>query len=185
VADLVAYAEANPNKLSYGSAGTGTVPHLTAELFKSIAGVAMVHVPYRGGALSIQDVIAGNLQLTFEASSPLLPHIEAGQLRALAVLSAKRIPELPDVPTIGEAGYPGVLTASWTGLFAPAGTDAAIVQKLNAAINASLLTDATKQALARLGNVPKGGAPADLTDLMVGDIKKWTPIVKALNLDPQ
>jgi tripartite-type tricarboxylate transporter receptor subunit TctC len=104
VADLVAYAKANPGKLSYGSAGTGTVPHLTAELFKSAAGVSMVHVPYRGGALSIQDVIAGNLQLTFEASSPLLPHIAGGQLRALAVLSAKRIAELPDVPTIGEAG---------------------------------------------------------------------------------
>jgi tripartite-type tricarboxylate transporter receptor subunit TctC len=185
VADLVAYAKANPGKLSYGSAGTGTVPHLTAELFKSVAGIAMVHVPYRGGALSIQDVIAGNLQLTFEASSPLLPHIAAGQLRALAVLSAKRIPELPDVPTIGEAGYPGVLTASWTGLFAPAGTDAAIVQKLNAAINASLQTDATRQALARLGNVAKGGSPQNLTDLMVADIKKWTPIVKALNLEPQ
>jgi tripartite-type tricarboxylate transporter receptor subunit TctC len=185
VADLVAYAKANPNKLSYGSAGTGTVPHLTAELFKSVAGVAMVHVPYRGGALSIQDVIAGNLQLTFEASSPLLSHIAASQLRALAVLSAKRIPELPDVPTIGEAGFSGVLTASWTGLFAPAGTDAAIVQKLNAAINSSLQTDATKQALARLGNVPKGGTSQDLTDLMVADIKKWTPIVKALNLEPQ
>jgi tripartite-type tricarboxylate transporter receptor subunit TctC len=185
VADLVAYAKANPEKLSYGSAGTGTVPHLTAELFKSAAGIAMVHVPYRGGALSIQDVIAGNLQLTFEASSPLLPHIAAGQLRALAVLSAKRIAELPDVPTIGEAGYPGVLTASWTGLFAPAGTAAAIVQKLNAAINASLQTDATRQALARLGNVPKGGTPQDLTALMVADIKKWTPIVKALNLEPQ
>jgi tripartite-type tricarboxylate transporter receptor subunit TctC len=185
VADLVAYAKANPGKLSYGSAGTGTVPHLTAELFKSAAGVAMVHVPYRGGALSIQDVIAGNLQLTFEASSPLLPHIAGGQLRALAVLSAKRIPELPDVPTIGEAGYPGVLTASWTGLFAPAGTDAAIVQKLNAAINASLQTDATRQALARLGNVPKGGTPQNLTDLMIADIKKWTPIVQALHLEPQ
>ena len=159
VADLVAYAKANPGKLSYGSAGTGTVPHLTAELFKSAAGVSMVHVPYRGGALSIQDVIAGNLQLTFEASSPLLPHIAGGQLRALAVLSAKRIAELPDVPTIGEAGYPGVLAASWTGLFAPAGTDGAIVQKLNAAINASLRTDATRQALSRLGNVPKGGTP--------------------------
>ena len=185
VADLVAYAKANPGKLSYGSAGTGTVPHLTAELFKSVAGIAMVHVPYRGGALSIQDVIAGNLQLTFEASSPLLPHIAAGQLRALAVLSAKRIPELPDVPTIGEAGYPGVLTASWTGLFAPAGTDAAIVQKLNAAINASLKTDATRQALARLGNIPIGGMPADLTSLMVTEIKKWTPIVNSLGLDKQ
>ena len=185
VADLVAYAKANPNKLSYGSAGSGSVPHLVAELFKSVAGVAMVHVPYRGGALSIQDTIAGNVQLTFEASSPLLPHIAAGQLRALAVLSAKRIPELPDVPTIGEAGYPGVLAASWTGLFAPAGTDAAIVQKLNGAINASLKTEATRQALARLGNVPKGGTPQDLTDLMVADIKKWAPIVKALNLEPQ
>jgi tripartite-type tricarboxylate transporter receptor subunit TctC len=185
VADLVAYAKANPAKLSYGSAGTGTVPHLTAELFKSAAGIAMVHVPYRGGALSIQDVIAGNLQLTFEASSPLLAHIGSGQLRALAVLSAKRIAELPDVPTIGEAGYPGVLTASWTGLFAPAGTGAAIVQKLNAAINASLQTAATKQALGRLGNAPKGGTPQDLTNLMVADIKKWTPIVKALNLEPQ
>jgi tripartite-type tricarboxylate transporter receptor subunit TctC len=185
VADLVAYAKANPEKLSYGSAGTGTVPHLTAELFKSAAGIAMVHVPYRGGALSIQDVIAGNLQLTFEASSPLLAHIGSGQLRALAVLSAKRIPELPDVPTMGEAGYPGVLTTSWTGLFAPAGTDAGIVQKLNAAINASLQTAATRQVLARLGNVPKGGTPQDLTTLMAADIKKWTPIVKALDLLPQ
>src|SRR6202163_2085429 len=184
VADLVAYAKANPGKLSYGSAGTGTVPHLTAELFKSAAGVSMVHVPYRGGALSIQDVIAGNLQLTFEASSPLLAHIGSGQLRALAVLSAKRIAELPDVPTMAEAGYPGVLAASWTGLFAPAATDAAIVQKLNAAINASLRTDATRQALARLGNMAKGGTPQDLTDMMVADIKKWTPIVKALDLGP-
>jgi tripartite-type tricarboxylate transporter receptor subunit TctC len=185
VADLVAYAKANPGKLSYGSAGIGTVPHLTAELFKAVAGIAMVHVPYRGGALSIQDVIAGNLQLTFEASSPLLPHIEAGQLRALAVLSSHRIPELPDVPTMGEAGYPSVLSTSWTGLFAPAGTDAVIVAKLNAAINAGLQTAPTQQALARLGNVPKGGTPQDLTDLMLAEIKKWTPIVQSLNLSPQ
>jgi tripartite-type tricarboxylate transporter receptor subunit TctC len=89
------------------------------------------------------------------------------------------------VPTIGEAGYPGVLAASWTGLFAPVGTDPAIVQKLNAAINASLQTEATRQALARLGNVPKGGTPQNLTDLMVADIKKWTPIVQALHLEPQ
>ncbi len=185
VADLVAYAKANPGKLSYGSAGTGTVPHLTAELFDALAGIAMVHVPYRGGALSIQDVIAGHLQLTFEASSPLLPHIQAGQLRALAVLSKTRIPDLPDVPTMAEAGYPAVLSTSWTGLFAPAGTDATIVGKLNAAINAGLQTAATRQALAQLGNVPKGGTPQDLTNLMVGEIRKWTPIVQALDLGQQ
>jgi tripartite-type tricarboxylate transporter receptor subunit TctC len=185
VADLVAYAKANPGKLSYGSAGTGTVPHLTGELFDSLAGVSIVHVPYRGGALSMQDTIAGHLQMTYDASTTLLPHIAAGQLRALAVLSAKRIPELPDVPTMGEAGYPRVLATSWTGLFAPAGTDAAIVQKLNAAMNASLQTAATKDALAKLGNVTLGGSPQDLTNLMVAEIKKWTPIVKALNLEPQ
>jgi tripartite-type tricarboxylate transporter receptor subunit TctC len=185
VADLVAYAKANPGKLSYGSAGAGTVPHLTAELFKSVTGTSMVHVPYRGGALSIQDVIAGNLQLTFEASSPLLPHIKAGQMRALAVLSAHRIPDLPDVPTMGEAGYPSVLSTAWTGLFAPAGTNPGIVRTLNTAINASLRTDATRQALANLGNQPLGGTPQDLTDLMVAEIKKWTPIAAALDLTPQ
>jgi tripartite-type tricarboxylate transporter receptor subunit TctC len=185
VADLVAYAKANPGKLSYGSAGIGTVPHLTAELFEALAGIGMVHVPYRGGALSIQDVIAGHLQLTFEASSPLLPHIQAGQLRALAVLSPARIPELPDVPTMGEAGYPAALSTSWTGLFAPAGTDRLIVQKLNTAINAGLQTAAIRQALAQLGNVPKGGTPQDLTNLLVAEMRKWTPIVEALNLEQQ
>jgi tripartite-type tricarboxylate transporter receptor subunit TctC len=185
VADLVAYAKANPGKLNYGSAGTGTVPHLTGELFKLAADVDLVHVPYRGGALSIQDVIAGNLQLTFEASSPLLPHIKAGQLRALAVLSAHRIPDLPDVPTMSEVGYPSVISASWTGLFAPAGTNPIVVHKLNEAINAGLHTPATDDALARLGNVPLGGTPEDLTNLIVAEIKKWTPIVHTLHMTPQ
>jgi tripartite-type tricarboxylate transporter receptor subunit TctC len=185
VADLVGYAKANPGKLNYGSAGTGTVPHLTGELFKVAAGVDIVHEPYRGGALSIQDVIAGNLQMTFEASSPLLPHIAAGQLRALAVLSAHRIPDLPDVPTMSEAGYPSVISASWTGLFAPAGTNPAVVHKLNEAINSGLHTPATEEALARLGNVPLGGTPEDLTNLIVAEIGKWTPIVQSLHMTPQ
>jgi tripartite-type tricarboxylate transporter receptor subunit TctC len=185
VADLVAYAKANPGKLNYGSAGTGTVPHLTGELFKVAAGVDIVHVPYRGGALSIQDVIAGNLQLTFEASSPLLPHIAAAQLRPLAVLSAHRIPDLPDVPTMSEAGYPSVISASWTGLFAPAGTNPAVVHKLNEAINTGLHAPATDEALARLGNVPLGGTPEDLTNLIVAEIRKWTPIVQSLHMTPQ
>jgi tripartite-type tricarboxylate transporter receptor subunit TctC len=185
VADLVAYAKANPGKLNYGSAGTGTVPHLTGELFNVAAGVDIVHVPYRGGALSIQDVIAGNLQMTFEASSPLLPHIAAGQLRPLAVLSARRIPDLPDVPTMSEVGFPSVISASWTGLFAPAGTNPAVVHKLNEAINAGLHTPATDEALARLGNVPLGGTPEDLTNLIVAEIRKWTPIVQSLHMTPQ
>jgi tripartite-type tricarboxylate transporter receptor subunit TctC len=182
VADLVDYAKTNPGKLSFGSAGTGTVPHLTAELFQADAGITMVHVPYRGGALSIQDVIGGHLQLTFEASSPLLPHIQAGQLRALAVLSDKRIPELPDVPTMGEAGYPAVLSTSWTGLFAPNGTPPEIAEKLDAALNDGLRSEESKTALARLGNVPKGGTPQDLTKLMIAEIRKWAPIVQALDL---
>jgi tripartite-type tricarboxylate transporter receptor subunit TctC len=180
--ELVAYAKANPGKLNYGSAGTGTVPHLTAELFKSVAGVDLVHVPYRGGALSIADVIGGNVQLTFEASSPLLQHIHAGRLRALAVTSRARIPDLPDVPTASESGFPELVVTTWTGLFAPAGTDAAIVGKLNRAIDDGLSSPELKSALAKVGNAPLGGPPEALARMLATEQQKWAPIVHALNL---
>jgi tripartite-type tricarboxylate transporter receptor subunit TctC len=180
--ELIAYAKANAGKLNYGSAGTGSVPHLTAELFKSLAGVGLVHVPYRGGALSIADVIGGNVQLTFEASGPLLPHIREGRLRALAVTSKARIPDLPDVPTAAESGYPALVVTTWTGLFAPAGTDAAIIGKLNAAINAGLQSPELQSALAKIGNVPLGGSPEALAQMLVAEQQKWAPIVRALNL---
>ena len=182
VAELVADAKTNPGKLNYGSAGTGTVPHLSGELFKSAAGVDLVHVPYRGGALSIADVIGGNVQMTFEASSPLLPHIHDGRLRALAVLSTSRLPDLPDVPSAVESGYPSLVVTTWTGLFAPAGTDAAIVRKLNGAINDGLRSPELKSALAKVGNVPIGGSPEALAQLLVAENQKWAPIVRALNL---
>jgi tripartite-type tricarboxylate transporter receptor subunit TctC len=182
VQELVAHAKANPGKLNYGSAATGTVPHLTGELFKSAAGVDLVHVPYRGGALSIADVIGGNVQMTFEASSPLLPHIRDGRLRALAVMSKSRIPDLPNVPSAAESGYPGLVVSAWTGLFAPAGTDPAIVGKLNGALNEGLRSPALKAALAKVGNVPMGGPPEALTQMIVAENQKWAPIVKALNL---
>ncbi len=182
VPELVAYAKANPGKLNYGSAGTGTLPHLAGELFKSAAGVDLVHVPYRGGALSIADVIAGNVQLTFEAASPLLGHIRDGRLRALAVLSKARLADLPDVPSSAESGYPTVAATTWTGLFAPAGTDKAIVDKLNAALNEGLKSAELKAALARVGNAPLGGAPDALTRMLVAENARWAPIVKALNL---
>jgi tripartite-type tricarboxylate transporter receptor subunit TctC len=155
--ELVAYAKANPGKLNYGSAGTGTVPHLTAELFKAVAGVNLVHVPYRGGALSIADVIGGNVQLTFEAASPLLQHLRAGRLRELAVMT-------------------------WTGLFAPARTDAAIVGKLNRAIDDGLSSPELKSALAKVGNAPLGGPPEALARMLAAEQQKWAPIVRALNL---
>jgi tripartite-type tricarboxylate transporter receptor subunit TctC len=182
VAELVADAKANAGKLNYGSAGTGTVPHLSGELFRSAAGVDLVHVPYRGGALSIADVIGGNVQMTFEASSPLLPHIRDGRLRALAVLSKSRLPDLPDVPTAVEIGHPGLVVTTWTGLFAPAGTDAAIVRKLNEAVNDGLRSPGLTAALAKVGNVPIGGPPDALARLLAAENQKWAPIVRALNL---
>jgi len=180
--ELLAYAKANPGKLNYGSAGTGTVPHLTGELFKSAAGIDLVHVPYRGGALSIADVISGNVQLTFEASSPLLQHIRDGRLRALAVLSKSRIPDLSDVPTAAESGYPALVVTTWTGLFAPAGTDGAIVGKLNGALNEGLRSAGLIAALAKVGNLPLGGTPDALTQMIVAENEKWAPVVRALNL---
>ena len=185
VAELVAAAKANPGKLNYGSAGVGTIPHLTAELFKTSAGIDLVHVPYRGGSLSISDLIAGNITMTFEGSGPLLPHIQGDRLRALAVASATRIGDLPDVPTMMEAGYPNVLSTSWTGLFAPAGTPPEIVARLNAAMNEGLATPELKAALAKLGNGPLGGRPDDLTRKVEDDIKRWAPIVQSLNLKVQ
>lgn len=182
VAELVAAAKTAPGRLNYGSAGSGTVPHLSGELFKSAAGIDLVHVPYRGGALSIADVIGGNVQMTFEASSPLLPQIRDGRLRALTVLSRARLPDLPDVPTALESGYPDLVVTTWTGLFAPAGTDPAIVRKLNGAINEALGSAELRAALAKVGNMPIGGPPDALARLVVAERQKWAPIVHALNL---
>ncbi len=185
VAELVAYAKANPGKVNFSSGGIGVLPHLIGEMFKARAGVEIVHVPYKGGGPSINDVVAGNVQMTFEGTSVLLPLIQAGRLRALAVTTAKRIPQLPDVPTMVESGYPNFVSTSWTGFLAPAHTPAPIIARLNAAINAGLNTDELKTALARLSNAPLGGTPADFTAVIKGDLDKWSPIVNALGLNKQ
>ena len=140
VQELVAYAKANPGKVNFSSGGIGVLPHLIGEMFKARAGIDIVHVPYKGGGPSINDVVAGNVQMTFEGTSVLLPLIQAGRLRALAVTTAKRIPQLPDVPTMVESGFPNFVSTSWTGLLAPAHTPQAIIAKLNAAINEGLKT---------------------------------------------
>ena len=183
VAELVAYAKANPGKVNFSSGGIGVLPHLIGEMFKARAGIDIVHVPYKGGGPSINDVMAGNVQMTFEATSVLLPLIQAGRLRALAVTSAKRIPELPEVPTMVESGYPGFVTVAWTGLLAPAHTPQPIVAKLNATIDDGLKTPELQSALTKLSYAPMGGAPRDFTDTMTADLARWSPIIKSLGLD--
>ncbi|MFZ0422288.1 MAG: tripartite tricarboxylate transporter substrate binding protein [Xanthobacteraceae bacterium] len=183
VPELVAYAKANPGKVNFSSGGIGVLPHLIGELFKARAGIDIVHVPYKGGGPSINDVVAGNVQMTFEATSVLAPLIKVDRLRALAVTSPKRIPELPDVPTMIESGYPGFVTTAWTGLLAPAHTPQPIIDKLNAAINEGLKAPELQYALTKLSYVPMGGTPGEFTSTMTADLATWSPIIKSLGLD--
>jgi len=185
VQELVAYAKANPGKVNFSSGGIGVLPHLIGEWFKSRAGIDIVHVPYRGGGPSINDLVGGQVQMTFEGTSVLLPLIETGKLRALAVTSAKRLPQLPDVPTMTESGFPGFVSTSWTGLLAPARTPREVIDKLNAQVNEGLKSAELKAALAKVSNEPVGGTPQDFADMIKGDIAKWAPVVKALGLAPQ
>jgi tripartite-type tricarboxylate transporter receptor subunit TctC len=182
VQELVAYAKANPGKVNFSSGGIGVLPHLTGEMFKAAAGIDIVHVPYRGGAPSIQDVVAGNVQMTFESTGVLLPLVRDGKLRALATPSLKRIPELPDMPTMIESGYPNMVSTSWTGLLAPVGTPAEVIAKLNSQINQGLKSPDLTGMLAKISSTPLGGTPADFTELMKADLARWTPVVKSLNL---
>jgi tripartite-type tricarboxylate transporter receptor subunit TctC len=183
VQELVVYAKANPGKVNFSSGGIGVLPHLIGEMFKARAGIDIVHVPYKGGGPSINDVVAGNVQMTFEGTSVLLPLIESGRLRALAVTTPKRIPQLPDVPTMVESGFPNFVSTSWTGLLAPAHTPQPVIAKLNAAINEGLKTPELKIALERLSNQPLGGTPADFTTVIKADLDKWSPIVSSLGLN--
>ena len=183
VAELVAYAKANPGKVNFSSGGIGVLPHLIGEMFKARAGIDIVHVPYKGGGPSINDLVAGNVQMSFEATSVLLPLIKVDRLRALAVTAANRVRELPAVPTMVESGYPGFVTTAWTGLLAPAGTPAPIIAKLNATINDGLKSPQLQYALTNLSYEPIGGTPQDFTETMKTELARWTPIVKSLGLD--
>ncbi|MGA9454296.1 MAG: tripartite tricarboxylate transporter substrate binding protein [Pseudolabrys sp.] len=182
VADLVAYAKANPGKLNYSTGGVGTLPHLNAELFKSVSGTNILHVPYKGGGPALTAVVAGEVQMTFDTVSTSLQLIQDGKLRALAIVGPKRAPEVSDVPAMPEIGFPSVTSGAWTALMAPRDTPPAIIAKLNAATNAALQGDPMKTALSKLGAQPRGGASQDLTDHIRRETEKWKPIVAALNL---
>ena len=181
VQDLVAYAKAHPGKLNYG-APTGALPHLTGEMFKTAAGVDIVHIPYKGAANGITDLLAGQVDLTFEPISVLVAHIQDGALRPLAVTGETRSAELADIPTMIESGYPSVVSVSWSGIVAPAGTPPEIVARLNAAVNAVIDAPETRASLARMGAQPKPGMPEDFARLIAAETPKWAAVVKAASI---
>ena len=177
VQELVAYAKANPGKLNYGNA-IGIGPHFTMEMFKIKAGVDIVHIPYRGGAPMIGDLIAGQIHMTINGKSVLLPHIQAGKVRALAVTSARRWADLPDVPTALELGYMDRPYDTLFGVVAPAGTPAVIVARLNATINEGLRSAETRAALAKLGIEPLISTPQEFAAMIAEEAPKWAEAVR-------
>src|SRR5215831_10053446 len=182
IGDLVKYAKANPGKVSWGSQGFGTAPHLLAELFKLETGVNIVHVPYRGTAPLLAAAVVGEVQIIADPATSSLPHIQSGNLRALAIAGAERFSKLPDVPTTPEAGYPKLQAPFWLGVVAPAGTPPAIIDKLNAAFRDSLAQPETRARLATLGAEIKIGTPAEFGKLLANELAQWTAVVKAANI---
>ena len=182
VRELIAYAKANHGKLNYGSPGSGAWNHLFFELFNANAGVVITHVPYKGIAPAITDLLGNHVQLAMSAFPPAMPHMKSGKLRVLAVTSAARSGLLPDVPTISESGLPGYEAAGWFGVLVPAGTPKPVVAKLNAGINRVLETAEVKASLAADGAEAAGGTPEQMAQSMREGIAKWGKVVRSLNL---
>jgi len=178
VRELIAYAKAHPGKLSNASSSNGSPGHVSGELFKYMTGTEIVHVPYKGGAAAIADLIAGNVELMFESTNSIAPHVKAGRVRALAVTGVKRATSLPEVPTMIEAGVPGYEVTAWTGVIAPAGLPRPVLDKLNAAVNAAIVEPKAKQSLVQLGSEGGGGTPEDYAALIRRDSAKWSEVVK-------
>jgi tripartite-type tricarboxylate transporter receptor subunit TctC len=179
VRELIAVAKSRPGKLHYASAGNGTPPHLAAELFKSLTGVSMVHVPYKGNSLAFNDLVAGQVSVSFPTIPSALPLVRSNRLRALAVTSARRADALPDLPTIAESGVRGYDAASWYGLVAPAGTPSAVTSRLQEAIARIVHAPEMKERFLEQGLDPVGSTPAEFRTLIAAEIAKWAKVVAA------
>jgi tripartite-type tricarboxylate transporter receptor subunit TctC len=182
IQELVAHAKANPNKLTFGSSGQGGGTHLAAELFCSMTGIKMRHVPYKGSAPAMIDLLGGHIQMMFADSTSALQHMKSGKLRALGISSQQRSPLVPELPTIAEAGVPGYESNSWVGILAPAGTPAAIVTRANADLVKSLNDPEVKSQLLAIGGEPRPGKPEQFGNFIHAEIAKWAKIIKEINL---
>jgi tripartite-type tricarboxylate transporter receptor subunit TctC len=177
IPEFIAYAKANPGKINYGSAGSGTPQNIACELFKMMTGVNLVHVPYRGGAPAINDLVSGHLQVIFAPVSEAIQQVKAGKLRALAVTTAARLDVLPDVPTVGDF-VPGYEASGFGGIGAPKSTPAEIIDRLNKEINAGLANDKIKARIVELGGTVLGGTPAEFGTILAQAVEKWAKVIK-------
>jgi tripartite-type tricarboxylate transporter receptor subunit TctC len=178
VKELVEYSQGKPGGLTYGTSGTGGPTHLAGELFKLSAGIEMIHVPYRGDGLAVADLLGGNLDLTVSSASATASHIKAGKLRAIAVMSNRRSPFLPDVPTVAEAGNPNIVAESWVGIVAPGKLPPAIRQKVHAAITAALADPAVRNGLASGGSTIIGSQPQEFARFLKTESVKWDQVIR-------
>ena len=184
-AEFIAYAKANPGKLNYGSQGIGTTSHLTTELFMSLTGTKMVHVPYKGTAPALNDLLAGNVDLIFmELSSAMRLH-QGGNAHILAVATERRLASLPDVPTMIEAGVPGFVSDTWNALSAPPRTPAPIVNKLNGAVNDIIAAPETQKQFEELSLLPAGGSPSDMGKFVKAETARWTEVIRRAGIQPE
>ncbi len=185
VKDLIAHAKANPGKLSYGSPGNGSTAHLSMELFKSMTGTNLVHIPYKGSAGVLADVMGGQIAVTIDNMPPYLPQVKAGKIRALAISPAKRSSAAPELPTIAEAGVPGYDSGAWFGLLAPAGTPKDIVNKLSAETARILKLPDVSKRISELGGEPVGSTPVEFAALIKSEIAKWAKVIKDAKVELQ
>jgi tripartite-type tricarboxylate transporter receptor subunit TctC len=178
VQEIVDYAKQNPGKLLNASSSNGSPGHVGGELFKYMSGTDIVHVPYRGGAAAINDLIAGRVHLMFESLNSIAPHAKSGTVRPLAVSGARRSPGFPDLPTVAEAGVPGYAAPTWSGVIAPAGVPRPIIDKLNAAINRAIASQTFRDRFASIGDEPAGGSPEDFAEVIQSDSAKWGDVIR-------
>lgn len=182
VQDLIALAKSKPGQINYGSSGTGTGTHISAELFKYMTGVDMVHIPYKGGAPAVTALLGGQVQLNFATIPSVLPHVKAGKLRAIAVTSAKRTSAVPDVPTIAESGVPGFDHEPWNGMLTSGGTPKWIVAKLNAEVVRIIHSPDVKAVLISDGSEPVGNKPEEFAAIIKSETAKWKKVIKAAGI---